>query len=608
MSGLLVALFAQIILGSADVFDKVLLKRRAFDSFGYTFGVALLGIVALLLAPFGFLLSVKVALVALASGATWIVALFFLFSALARSEASAVLPLIGVLSPLSTLFFASFFLDVALGTYELTGFAILLLGGLILLSVEKKGLRAATGMLAFAAAFFFGIGNVLAKEAFLAADFIPVFIWIKLGGMFFAWSLFFSKSLRARLRASWEASSRGKNFFYIANRALAALGSLLLFFAISLSHPALVDATQSIRYGIIFLAGWIILGERFRGRALLGKLLALLVIISGFLWLGWKTYTATFPPLLENRSIRWGLTFSAKFARQLNLEPRAAYDAILSELNPQRIRLVAYWDDLEREKRIRDFSDFDWQIERAREKGVSVILAIGMKVPRWPECHMPEWARGLAPEERETALRDYMAEVVGRYRNHPSITLWQVENEPFLPFGDCPARGKNFFEKEIALVRSLDPSHRILVTDGGEFGFWPRTARYGDIFGTSLYRKVYPRFVGPVLGVVEYPITPNFFRIKERATRRILSGTDERKPFIVIELQGEVWGPREIPQLTLEEQMAIFGPAYFEKTIAYAKATGFEDYYLWGAEWWYWLRERHGDDRLWEIAKKTLAE
>lgn len=76
----------------------------------------------------------------------------------------------------------------------------------------------------------------------------------------------------------------------------------------------------------------------------------------------------------------------------------------------------------------------------------------------------------------------------------------------------------------------------------------------------------------------------------------------------MVYLQGEVWGPKEIPELSLEEQMAIFSPAYFEKTIAYAKATGFEDYYLWGVEWWYWLRERHSEDRFWEIARVTLIE
>lgn len=604
MNGLLVALAAQMILGSADAFDKALFKKRVFDPFTYTFGVAALGVLALVLAPFGFDISAKAALVAMASGAVWIVALFFLFSALARSEASAVLPLIGVLSPLFTLLFASFFLNIALGTHELIGFAILLFGGGVLLSIEKSGLRAATGVLAMASAFFFGMGNVLAKEAFLMADFIPAFIWIKLGGAFLAYGLLFSKPLRARVRVSLKNVAIGNRFFYIANRGLAALGSLLLLFAIFLSHPALVDATQSMRYGIIFLAGWLFLGERFRGRVFWGKLLALLIIIAGFLWFGWKTYTNAFPPAPEDRPIRWGLTFSAKFARELGLAPSDTYQAILDDLQPKRVRLVAYWDDSEQKRGTYDFSDLDWQIEGARAHGASVILALGMKVPRWPECHLPQWARLLAPEEREEALRTYMQKVIERYQSNNTITMWQIENEPFLFFGECPERGEDFLEKEIILVKTLDPARPVLVTDGGEMGIWPRTARHGDIFGTSLYRKAYPRFIGPALGVIEYPFTPNFFRIKERFTRLLID--DSQKPFVVIELQGEVWGPEEILKLSLEEQMKIFGPAYFQETIAYAKETGFEDYYLWGAEWWYWLRTRHGESRFWEIAKAAL--
>ncbi len=607
MSGLLVALLAQIILGSADAFDKALLKIRVFDPFAYTFGVALLGAVALVLAPFGFLLSAKAALVAILSGAVWIIALFFLFTALARSEASAVLPLIGVLSPLSTLLFASFFLDASLGRHELVGFGILLAGGGVLLSVEQRGLRTATAVCAFAAAFFFGIGNVLAKEAFILADFIPAFIWIKLGGLSVAIGLLlFVPSMRARLKASWKATSFGKSFFYIANRGLAAFGSLLLLYAIFLSHPALVDATQSMRYGIIFLAGWLFLGERFGGRIFWRKLFALVIIISGFLWLGAKTYAQAFPPVSEARPIRWGVTFSAKFARQLGLDPHTVYRAMLDELAPKRIRLVAYWDDLERKRGVRDSSDLDWQIQAASDRNVAVILALGMKVPRWPECHLPDWARTLPTEEREEALRAFMKETVERYRHDSAITMWQVENEPFLSFGECPKRGENFLEKEIAIIKDFDPARPVLVTDGGEMGIWPRTARYGDVFGISLYRKVYPRFFGPITGVMEYPVTPNFFRIKERLTRRTLE--DPQKPFMVIELQGEVWGPEAIPKFSLEEQMAIFNPVYFKETIAYAKATDFEDYYLWGAEWWYWLRARHHENQFWDIAKKTLAE
>ena len=78
------------------------------------------------------------------------------------------------------------------------------------------------------------------------------------------------------------------------------------------------------------------------------------------------------------------------------------------------------------------------------------------------------------------------------------------------------------------------------------------------------------------------------------------------KPFIVIELQAEPWGYVEIPLLPYREQIALFSPEYLDDTIAFARKTGFDEYYLWGAEWWYYLREKEHDARYWDIAKKLL--
>lgn len=37
----------------------------------------------------------------------------------------------------------------------------------------------------------------------------------------------------------------------------------------------------------------------------------------------------------------------------------------------------------------------------------------------------------------------------------------------------------------------------------------------------------------------------------------------------------------------------------FNEIIEYAKGTRYEKQYLWGGEWWYWLRE-HGHTEMWE--------
>ncbi|MEI9966698.1 MAG: glycoside hydrolase family 2 TIM barrel-domain containing protein [Candidatus Moraniibacteriota bacterium] len=93
-------------------------------------------------------------------------------------------------------------------------------------------------------------------------------------------------------------------------------------------------------------------------------------------------------------------------------------------------------------------------------------------MPRWPECHIPAWAAGDTAM-RQGALLDFMDETVRRYRDNGAVAFWQVENEPFLSqFGECPPLDVNFLESEISLVKALDPTRPVIVTDSGELSLW----------------------------------------------------------------------------------------------------------------------------------------
>lgn len=298
-----------------------------------------------------------------------------------------------------------------------------------------------------------------------------------------------------------------------------------------------------------------------------------------------------------DRNIVWGLTFSSKFSRQLNGDSQKNFKTILEELKPKTVRLVVYWDEIEKDRGIFDFSDIDWQINEAEKYDVDVILTVGMKVPRWPECHAPNWAKEISVEKREEYLGEYIKKVVERYKNSGAVYAWQVENEPFLPFGECSERGENFLSSEIALVKSIDADHPIIITDSGEVGLWYKAARLGDIFGTTMYRRVYNDF----LGQIDYHLSPRFFILKEKIVR-FLTGNQSKK-FIVVELAMEPWLKKQLYETTMEEQFKFFDLEFFKDTITYAKATGFDEYYLWGAEWWYYLKV-NGHPEIWEEAKK----
>jgi hypothetical protein len=43
-----------------------------------------------------------------------------------------------------------------------------------------------------------------------------------------------------------------------------------------------------------------------------------------------------------------------------------------------------------------------------------------------------------------------------------------------------------------------------------------------------------------------------------------------------------------------------------KKNIEFAKKSGLKTHYLWGAEWWYWMKQ-NGHPEFWDIAKTLYA-
>lgn len=298
--------------------------------------------------------------------------------------------------------------------------------------------------------------------------------------------------------------------------------------------------------------------------------------------------------------VELGVTFSYRYAENLGLDWKESYMAILDDLGVRKLRIPVYWDLVETEKGTYDFSAIDWQLEEAKKRDAEVILSIGQRVPRWPECHIPGWVEENGGETyRETRLLSFLGKTVDRYRDHTEITTWQVENEPFLVFfGECPQFRRGFLDEEIAFVKKLDPSRPILLTDSGELSAWYPAAKRGDVFGTTMYRKIHK----PGVGYVTYPIGPNFFRFKEKAVRLL---TDQER-FIVIELQAEPWANGWVGDAPLEEQFKTMDEHQLRDIVTYAKRVRFPEVYLWGAEWWYWLKEKKDHPEVWETARELF--
>ena len=294
----------------------------------------------------------------------------------------------------------------------------------------------------------------------------------------------------------------------------------------------------------------------------------------------------------------WGVTFSRSYALDLQLDWRQAYLAMLDDLKISHLRLSAYWDELEPEKDEYQFSDLDWQLDQAEARGVSVILAVGRRLPRWPECHDPAWLKHYSFEEANAELLALIDLTIKRYQDRPSIIAWQVENEPlFAWFGFCPPPNKAFFATEVALVRQLDSQRPIMVTDTGELSSWLEVSRFGDVVGTTLYRVVWNEW----LGFWDYWfVPPAWYRWKSDLVQTIFPKVNS---VVVSELQMEPWTfNKKMVELSKAEQEESFDLWRFRDNIRYVRRTGFPSVYLWGVEYWYWLHQQ-GDDAFWNEAK-----
>ncbi len=295
-----------------------------------------------------------------------------------------------------------------------------------------------------------------------------------------------------------------------------------------------------------------------------------------------------------------GLTFSDRYVEEFGMDPREVLPAILDDMKPQRLRLVAYWDRLEPQRGATDLSSLAWQVAEAERRAIPVVLAIGFRTPRWPECHIPDWVVETPDTERRDALLAHVRTVVQYFKDSPAIVAWQVENEPLLSvFGKCPPPDREFLKRELAFVKELDPSRPVMTTASGELSLWTRTAGLPDIFGTTLYRHIWNARVGNFTHI--FP--PAWYTLRAWFAKTFL-GTKE---VVIAELQAEPWGEgAPLTHTNFAGQTAAFGTAELQNIVRFAKRTGIRELWLWGPEWWYW-RKINGDPTFWEAGKLIFA-
>lgn len=295
----------------------------------------------------------------------------------------------------------------------------------------------------------------------------------------------------------------------------------------------------------------------------------------------------------------FGASFSQKRSIEMGLDWRANFTAMVEDLQFKRFRLMSYWDLIEGERGKFSFKDLDWQMDLVARHGGKVSLSIGVRVPRWPECHEPGWAKQLGGHTWKQALYAYMQQVAERYKAHPALESWQLENEGMNNwFGTCDKPDRERLIEEFNLMKKWDPNHPVIMSLSDQHGL-PINGPVPDMYGYSVYRTVWNDKVPPN-GYVTYP-TPIWYHRLRAVVIKVLKNRD----VWIHELQMEPWGPRDTFYLSPEEQDKSMSVEQMGRVLKFGRQLGIDKIDLWGGEWWYW-RKVNGDDRMWERIRIEL--
>ena len=87
--------------------------------------------------------------------------------------------------------------------------------------------------------------------------------------------------------------------------------------------------------------------------------------------------------------------------------------------------------------------------------------------------------------------------------------------------------------------------------------------------------------------------------------------------YLAAEIKQPVWTPstitindlfRSMSALKLAENEILLFELYKVYRAVRKSSEGFDEFYFWGAEWWYWLKEKKSYPAVWDEGKKLFSE
>lgn len=348
--------------------------------------------------------------------------------------------------------------------------------------------------------------------------------------------------------------------------------------------------------------------QRYPQREFL-KLTSSLLGTKMFPWSSVETKT-----LQTTRPRKLGTTFSQLQCQYLDLNYQETFHEI-STLGFDYIRLCVYWNEVEPIQGRFNFTTLDWLIEECRKHSLEVVLAVGMKAPRWPEFHFPEWIKKSQetnytdrPMDSDKILAELALKFVERVAEHLQdipIAYWQVENEALSKPGVAGGRylSKKFVQQEVDLVKTIRPEAKILLTNSVSMLPIPDDDQQAledsiplaDAIGFNVYTKV------PLSKTTYLEVFPFYWeKLAEWKNELIKYG---KEPWIA-EAQAEPWEWNQLVAIKQPEYPSA-SPDRMTTLVSRLSQMDYQTVLLWGCEYWVW-NKKQGNPEWLETVRKLV--
>lgn len=293
------ALIGYILLAIVFILDKYILTSAIVRPIVYTFYSTIFLLAVFLLWPF-FSVPIPPTLTdlnwSIVSGFSFGLALYFMFVAVQKGEASHIDPFLGAVITIATAILSSVFLQEILVPLQITGI-ILLVGASLLLSWEKT--RKKSGfhigfLFAILSGIAFAFSHVSAKYLYDLYSFWPAFVLTRGAIGLFGLCLLVSPVVRHSFSTKQKkiVPKKKKSLqtptLVIIDKVLSVVAILAIQFAIAIGSVTLVNAMSGLQYALMILIIYLcsrfapqLFREYFTKKELVVESIALVLVILG---------------------------------------------------------------------------------------------------------------------------------------------------------------------------------------------------------------------------------------------------------------------------------------------------------------------------------------